>query len=167
MHLAGIDGLSTRRWEWRSRFTPFTTLSDAWIMIQQLIFTCGLVSAPQPITSLHPLSSCTSILPSALKIRLFTTMTSLSAIPFLLNYFIISCSISISWLWASGLKNPIQTPWQQQGLLFLRDDVFEAILSKKASMKTRSSHDRRWHLSWKDISRGPQESRQDRLFDNK
>jgi hypothetical protein len=33
-----------------------------------------------------------------LKIRLFTTMTSLSAIPFLLNYFIISCSISISWL---------------------------------------------------------------------
>ena len=65
-------------------------------MIQQLIFTCCLVSAPQPITSLHPLSSCTSIPPSALQIRLFSAMKSLSAIPFLLNYFIISCSILFS-----------------------------------------------------------------------
>ncbi len=83
-------------------------------MIQQLNFTCCLVSAPQPITTLHPLSSCTFIPPSALQIRPYSAFKSLSAIIYFLNRFFISRSISVGWLLASGLKIPMQTPWQQQ-----------------------------------------------------
>ncbi len=43
------------------RRSVYDSLADARIIIQQIIFMCCLVSAPQPITSLHPLSSCTSI----------------------------------------------------------------------------------------------------------
>ncbi len=83
-------------------------------MIQQLIFTCCLFSAPQPITILHPLSSCTFIQPSALQIRPYSAFKSLSAILYFLIRFFISRSISVCWLLASGLKNPMQTQWQQQ-----------------------------------------------------
>jgi hypothetical protein len=70
-------------------------------MIQQLIFTCCLVSAPQPITTLHPLSSCTFIPPSALQIRPCSALRlklvrALSAILYFLNRFFISRSISVS-----------------------------------------------------------------------
>lgn len=83
-------------------------------MIQQLICTCCLVSAPQPITTLHPLSSCTFIPPSALQIRPYSAFKSLSAILYFLNRFFISRSFSVCWLLASGLKNQMQTQWQQQ-----------------------------------------------------
>ena len=83
-------------------------------MIQQSIFTCCLVSAPQPVTTLHQLPSCTSIPPSALQIRPYSAFKSLSAIRYFLNRFFISRSISVCWLSASGLKIPMQTPWQQQ-----------------------------------------------------
>jgi hypothetical protein len=73
-------------------------------MIQQLI--CCLVSAPQPITTLHPLSSCTFIPLSALQIRPYSAFKSLSAILYFLNRFFISRSISVCWLLASGLKIP-------------------------------------------------------------
>jgi hypothetical protein len=73
-----------------SGFTPFTTVLDAGIMIQLLIFkfTCCLVLAPQPITSLHPLSSCNSIQPPAEQIRPHSALKSLSAILYILNYFL-------------------------------------------------------------------------------
>ena len=88
-------------------------------MIQQLICTCCLVSAPQPITTLHPLSSCTFIPPSALQIRPCSALRlklvrALSAILYFLNRFFISRSISVCWLLASGLKIPMQTQWPQQ-----------------------------------------------------
>ena len=83
-------------------------------MIQQLICTCCLVSAPQPITTLHPLSSCTFIPPSALQIRPYSAFKSLSAILYFLNSFFISRSFSVCWLSASGLENQMQTQWQQQ-----------------------------------------------------
>ena len=83
-------------------------------MIQQLICTCCLVSAPQPITTLHPLSSCTFIPPSAVQIRPYSALKSLSAILYFLNRFFISRSISVCWLLASGLENQMQTQWQQQ-----------------------------------------------------
>jgi hypothetical protein len=100
------------------------------------------------ITSLHPLSSCTSIPPSALQIRLFSAMKSLSAILYSLKYFIISFSISVCWLRASGLEIPMQTPWQQQTLSFsLQDHLYEAIHSKETIIENcsgpTSGHDRR------------------------
>ena len=39
--------------------------------------------------------------------------------------------------------NPMQTLWQQQDLLFLPDDLFEATLSKITIIINSSSHDRR------------------------
>ena len=83
-------------------------------MIQQLICTCCLVSAPKPIATLHPLSSSTFIPPSALQIRPYSAFKSLSATLYFLNRFFISRSISVCWLLASGLKIPMQTQWQQQ-----------------------------------------------------
>ncbi len=85
-------------------------------MIQPLIFTCCLNSAQQPITTLHPLSSCTSVPPSALQIRPYSASKLLSAILYFLNYFFISRSISVCGLLASGLKIPMRTPWQDRSV---------------------------------------------------
>jgi hypothetical protein len=83
-------------------------------MMQQLICTCCLVSAPKPIATLHPLSSSTFSPPSALQIRPYSSFKSLSATLYFLNRFSISRSIAVCWLLASGLKIPMQTQRQQQ-----------------------------------------------------
>ena len=75
-----------------------------------MIFRSCLITASQPITTLHPLSARTSISPSALQIRPYSALKSLSAILYLLKYIFISRSISVCWLLASDLKIPMQTP---------------------------------------------------------
>ena len=112
-------------------------------MIQQLICTCCLVSAPKPIATLHPLSSCTFISPSALQIRPYSALKSLSAILYFLNRFFISRSISVCWLLASGLKNQLRTSGSSKTVLFQKIHLLEATLSKKTIMNGWSHHDRR------------------------
>ena len=90
MHLASMDGLSSRRCEWRTRFTPFTPFFYVRNMTQQLNFACCIVSAPQPINSLRSQSLRTSIPPSALHIRPYSPLLFLPAILHLLNYFFTS-----------------------------------------------------------------------------
>ncbi len=156
MHLASIDGLSWGRWEWRSRFTPFTTVFDARIMIQQLIFTCWHGAASVQLRNPSPLYTRYNLAPqfrqnppsalqislfSALRISLFSALKYLPAILDFLNWFFFSWSISVCWLWASRLKIPMQTPWQQQDLLFLQNNLFEAMLSKITIIKICSSYD--------------------------
>ena len=75
-----------------------------------MIFRSCLITASQPITTLHPLSARTSISPSALQIRPYSALKSLSAILYLLKCIFISRSISVCWLLASDLKIPMQTP---------------------------------------------------------
>ena len=112
-------------------------------MIQQLIYTCCLVSAPKPIATLHPLSSCTFISPSALQIRPYSALKSLSAILYFLNRFFISRSISVCRLLASGLKNQLRTSGSSKTVLFQKIHILEATLSKKTIINGWSHHDRR------------------------
>jgi len=69
-------------------------------------------------------------------------MKSLSAIPFCIELFYY-LMLNFCFLALSFRSQKSDADSVQQDLLFLRDDVFEAILSKKASIKNRSSHDRR------------------------
>ncbi len=122
MDLASIDGLSLRRWEWRSRFTPFTTLSES-IWCSNHDSTNDIYVLPRISSTAHHLSPPAVIMHLQSAVCFADPAIFGNKIPlhytFFLSYFIISCSISVCWLWASSLKNPMQTPWQQQDFLFL------------------------------------------------